>query len=150
MNEEEYLKNRVEDQIAWYDRKSATNKKLFNGLKIAEIIIALSIPFLANFIIEGNVSMKYVIGFLGVIVAAIAGLISLMKYQENWIEYRTTAESLKHEKFLFLTKSGPYSHSAALERFVERVENLISKENSNWAQFIKTDKGDEDPKKEVV
>jgi hypothetical protein len=43
-----------------------------------------------------------------VAVAAIAGLITLIKFQENWTEYRTVSETLKFEKFLFLSKAGPY------------------------------------------
>ena len=29
MNEEEYLKNRLDDQIDWYDRKSTNNQTYF-------------------------------------------------------------------------------------------------------------------------
>ncbi len=147
MNEEEYLEQRVDNQIGWYDSKGGRNKKMFNGLKIVEIIVALSIPLFVNFIPE-ELSSKFIVSFLGVIIAAIAGIISLMKYQENWLEYRTTAESLKHEKYLFVTKSGQYGDKQAFGRFVERIENLISKENSKWAEFIKTEAGDSGSAKE--
>jgi len=34
MNEQEYLESRVQDQINWYDKKSAWHKKLFIYYKI--------------------------------------------------------------------------------------------------------------------
>ena len=148
MKEEEYLEQRVDDQIRWYSSKSGLNKQMFNGLKIVEIIVALSIPLFVNFI-PVELSSKLIVSFLGVIIAAIAGIISLMKYQENWVEYRTTAESLKHEKYLFVTKSGQYGDKQSFGMFVERIENLISKENSKWAEFIKSDTGDKEPAKDV-
>ena len=59
------------------------------------------------------------------------GLLHLNQYQENWTNYRTTAESLKHEKFLFLAKAGPYADAAdPRATLAERVEALISQENS--------------------
>jgi hypothetical protein len=63
--------------------------------------------------------------------------------QEHWIEYRATAESLRKEKFLFLTQTEPYDKDAAFHLLVQRVEALLSKENTDWAQSImKPLKGD--------
>ena len=103
-NEEEYLQTRVLDQIKWYDKKSAMNKKWYLRMKITEVIMALFIPFLTGYITDKTIGLKIIVGVIGIIVAAVAGLITLIKFQENWIEYRTVAESLKLEKFLFLSK----------------------------------------------
>jgi hypothetical protein len=139
MNEEEYLKQRLEEQIRWYSTNSAANKNRYQFLKTAEIIISVIIPFLTGYLKE-NEALKYLIGILGCLVAIIAGLLVLYKYQEKWIEYRSTEESLKHEKYMYLSGSGPYKTDASLANLVERVEYLISKENSNWNQmFSKTD-----------
>lgn len=135
MGEEEYLKNRLDDQIKWYESKSATNKKKFHYLKISEIIISISVPLLAGYIDEFY-RIKFLIGIMSYLVAIIAGLIVLLRYNENWVSYRTTAESLKHEKYMYLTHSGPYKETTNFNLLVERVESLISKENSNWTQII--------------
>jgi hypothetical protein len=134
--EDDYLQNRVRDQITWYSKKSATNKKWFLRLKTSEIILALFIPFLSGYIGSPNCVIKITIGLLGIIVAAIAGLITLIKFQENWIEYRTTAESLKLEKFLFLAKAGPYKdQKEPFPFFVERFESLISTSTKQWVDY---------------
>jgi hypothetical protein len=56
---------------------------------------------------------------------------------DNGLENRTTTEALRHEKYLFLTKSEPYHNNNPLHLLVSTVETLISKENTNWAQYIR-------------
>jgi hypothetical protein len=73
---------------------------------------------------------------LGVFVAVIAGVLELLHLQERWIEYRATAESLRREKFLFLTQTEPYDKDDAFHLLVQRVEALLSKENAEWAQSM--------------
>lgn len=137
MEEESYLKERLEDQIAWYDKKSQWNQKLFKWLRIAEIMAAAAIPFLTGYITQSSVEIKFTVGFLGVVVAVIAGIVPLCKFHEHWIQYRTTCETLKHHKYLFLTKSSPYNDENAFTFLVENIESFISKENSNWQNLQK-------------
>jgi len=140
MNEEEYINKRLLDQINWYSTKSQWNQKWFKRLKILEIVCAAIIPFLAGI---GPVVpfYQFVIGFLGVIIAVSSGISSIYKFHENWIEYRTTAETLKHELYLFKTKSQPYNKENAFQELVQRVESLISKEHTQWLSYIKKQKG---------
>jgi len=136
MTEQEYLAKRVDDQIVWYDRKSQGNQRAFKTLRVIEIVAAAAIPLLAGQVDAGDVRIKWVVGGLGALVAAVAGLLSLYRLQENWIEYRVTCEALKHEKFLYLSRVGPYAVPNPFPLFVERVESLVSKEHSSWAQYI--------------
>ncbi|NDC41197.1 MAG: DUF4231 domain-containing protein [Chitinophagia bacterium] len=134
--EAEYLQDRVLDQINWFDLKSSLNKKWFLRLKITEIIVSLFIPFLAANIPDGQNPVKYIVGILGIVVAAIAGVITLVKFQENWIEYRNVSEVLKLEKFLFLSKAGIYKDNPnAFQAFVERFETHIATSNQKWVEY---------------
>ena len=118
---EEYIEQRLNDQIGWYDRKSVTNQRWFRRLRFAEIVAAATIPFLSGF--AGNsLPIKIAIGTLGVVIAVIASLLGLLQLQEHWIEYRATAESLRKEKFLFLTQTDPYGKDDAFHLLVQRVE----------------------------
>ena len=67
------------------------NKKWFLRLKIFEIILALCIPFLSAYITDDTQGLKVSVGIIGIIVAALTGIITLVKLQENWIEYRNQA-----------------------------------------------------------
>jgi hypothetical protein len=136
MDADEYLKARLDPEIAWYDKKSGTNKAWNTFCKIVEIVCAATIPLLAGYAKDGAPYISFVIGGLGVAVAACAGISALLKFQEQWIKYRTTAESLKKEKYLFQTKVEPYDVENPLPVLVQRVETLVSQENTNWAQYM--------------
>jgi hypothetical protein len=84
MTPEEYIKQRLEPQIKWYDGKSSANKFRFIASRGIEIVAAATIPFLV-----GYASVEWippVIGVLGIIIALCAGAASLLQLQEHWIE----------------------------------------------------------------
>lgn len=137
MESDEYIQQRVDDQIGWYDRKSTRAQRWFKTLRIIEVVCAAAIPLIAGFELFGYCS-TLVVSLLGAAIAVCAALIGLGNYQENWVEYRTTCESLRHEKYLFLTKTEPYDVPEPFGLFVQRVEGLVSKENSVWSQHIRT------------
>jgi hypothetical protein len=139
---DEYIEQRLNDQVGWYDRKSSENQRWFKRLRFAEIVAAAIIPFLSGFA-GGSLAIKIAIGALGVVVAVIASLLGLLHFQEHWINYRAMAEALKTEKFLFLTQTQPYDKEDAFHLLVQRVEALLSKENSEWLQaLMKPPKGE--------
>jgi hypothetical protein len=90
---------RLEDQIAWYDKRSLTNQRIFKRLKMVEIVAAAIIPFLAAL---KSSQVRWVTGGLGVLITVLEGMLHLNQYQQNWIAYRSTCESLKHEKYVYL------------------------------------------------
>lgn len=139
MDQQQYMVQRVEDQISWYDKKSRWNQKWYKRLRMLEITVAVLIPLFAGLLSISNIYTKLLIGISGVIVAVVASTLNLYKFQENWIEYRATTEMLRHEKYLYLTHSGPDAEKVSFSTFVERIESLISKENTNWAQYIKNE-----------
>ncbi|MHC4367051.1 MAG: DUF4231 domain-containing protein [Planctomycetota bacterium] len=60
-------------------------------------------------------------------------ILKTFKYQENWINYRTTCETLRKEIHFYRVGWGDYRDSKDREAlFVERVESLISRENTMW------------------
>lgn len=119
---------RLEDQIAWYDTKSQYNQRWFKGLKILQIVVAAAIPVAVG---EWSTGL---IGAGGALIVALEGLQQLQQYQQNWTTYRSTAERLKHEKYLFLAEAGPYAGAERPEAMLaERVEGLVSQEHAAWA-----------------
>ncbi len=151
MDQNEYLEQRLEYQIKWYDNKSQSNHWWYKWLRISEIIFAALIPFLTGYITTETPNLKLFVGFAGLLIVIITGIVGLCKLQENWIEYRTTCESLRHEKYLFLTKCGIYKTvDDPFCLLVQRVEELISKEHSNWMEYTKEkakkDKGSDEAK----
>lgn len=135
MTEEQYFAERLDDQINWYDRRSISNQKWYKRLKITEFILAALVPVLVNFITYHWI-VKIIIAIAGSAIAIISAVHGLYNFHENWIEYRYTCEALKHEKYLYLAKCGIYAEAEnPLSVLVERVENIIAKENIRWAQI---------------
>jgi hypothetical protein len=127
---------RLEDQIQWYDSRSIKNQRWFKTLKIIVIVAAALIPFLVGLKLQlaGINLSQWIVGGLGVLIAVLEGLQQLNQYHANWIAYRSTNEPLKHEKFLFLAKAGPYAAAADPRVLLaERIESLVSQEHAKWA-----------------
>jgi hypothetical protein len=125
---------RLNDQLTWYSAKSRAARTAFKRIKFVEIIAAAVIPFLTG---QHWPYVTYVVGGLGVLITVLEGVLHLNQYQENWTNYRNTAESLKHEKFLFTAKAGPYATAADTRMLLaERMEALISQENSQWVAAL--------------
>jgi hypothetical protein len=144
MEEAQYLEDRLEDLIKWYDRKSGINKKAYQRSQFAQVVLA-SLITLSGVLGSTNLPwITLVVPTLGAAIAIISGSLGLYKFQENWLEYRTVSESLKHEKYLFLTKCEPYDGDKPFKLLVNRVEHLISSENSNWAQNMQNVAKDKD------
>ena len=136
MTEQEYIKIRIDDQITWYSHKAKTNKLLNHWTKGLIIVFSATIPLVAGFEFCSKIK-NVILGVLGSLIAILSGLSALLKFQEKWTEYRTTSETLKHEKILFQTKTSPYSEEVEpFKILVTRTENLVSKEHSAWSQYI--------------
>lgn len=119
---------RLEDQIAWYDRKSRTSQRWYKWLKVVSLISAALVPAF-SFTAFGRLSAAG----LGVVIVVVEGLQQLNQFQANWIGYRATCESLRHEKYLFLANAGPYGASEKPRALLaERVEALVSQEHAKW------------------
>ena len=135
MNEEKYIKERVDDQLEWYEQKAAINKKLFIWKEVLVISFAALIPFIIALDLAncGNI----IAAGLGLMITILSGVSSVLKLEKKWTEYRTTAETIKHERYLYFTKSEPYNKPhIVFNEFVKRIESIISKENSYWNQYI--------------
>ena len=133
MDIKEYLKERVDDQINWYDQKSKSAQKWYKRLQIAEIILASLIPLLSGYM-PSYKWIAFIVGLFGAIIAVIESITKLNKYHENWIQYRSTCEMLRYQKHLYLTGSAPYNNqNETIDNiFVRNIESIISSENNQW------------------
>lgn len=138
MTIEEYLADRWEGQYRYFSKAARENKKRFEQIKLAEIVLAALIPFCSILIDAEWMWMRMVVGGLGVVVTILGGMALVKKYQDNWVSYRVTAEALKSEKYLFLMKSGIYAGTDAEEVFVNRVETILGDENQKWRSYVVT------------
>jgi hypothetical protein len=142
MNQEkfdEYIKQKYEPQVEWYDKKSILHKKLTHLFQIPIIIMAAITPIFAA------LEYKELTIMSSAIVTAGIGILKYCKFEELWHNYRTTCEALKTEKAYYDMKIGIYESVEKPENhFVERVESIFSKEHIRWESAIKEKKIKED------
>ncbi len=132
MDENTYFEERLEEQIKWYDGKSVGHQNVYKRWKYAQVILSASIPFLVGYVADFS-KIGFIIGVFGVFITCIEGILTIGKHHENWIEYRSICETLRHEKYMYLTRTGVYKGEEPFKHLVERVETVISQENVNWA-----------------
>lgn len=134
---EEYVNGRYQSQINWYSTKASSNKNWYVILQWGLIITSSLTPILI--LVEGN--NKLFPAFVAVAVAIMAASLKTFKFQETWLSYRTISESLKKEKYFYDAKLYEYQEVEDKEAlFVERVEALISRENTKWIEIHKSEK----------
>ena len=83
-------------------QSSRTNQRWYKRLKLLELAVAAVLP-----VVAGLGSPVWVTGGLAAVIVILEGAQHLYQLQEHWISYRTTAEALKHERYLYLARGRP-------------------------------------------
>lgn len=120
---------RLEDQLGWYDRKSIAAQRAYKRVKIGQLVVGSAVPVVAGLQVSAVITAT-----LGALVVVAEGAQQLYQWQTNWVLYRSTAEALKHEKYLFLAAAGPYASSERSRILAERLEGLVSQEHAKWTE----------------
>src|SRR5712691_2446538 len=144
---EEYLSERYLGEIGWYDAKSMRNQVWYRTLQWGLILLSASTPVIIALAQKSDSApeLKTLSLTTSVLVAILATSLKTFKFEENWVNYRTTCETLKKEIHFFDAGIDEYKDSQDKEGlFVKRVEALISRENTLWLTTVK-EKKDEEP-----
>jgi hypothetical protein len=139
MTVDEYLNDRVQGQIDWYDKKSVWNQKRYKQLQLCAVLMGSAIPLLTVVSFkEYEMVIRLLIATLGSVIAVVSAVMSLYQFQDKWVKYRATAEALTREKVWFLTQSPPYgAHADAnFKLLVMRCEGAMADEHSDWMNTV--------------
>ena len=130
------LWERLEAQIAWYDRKASANQRAYKWSKIAIIVLAISLPVLAEYghIGEFERAPAFLVGLAAGAILLLEGLQHLNKWQENWILYRSTCEGCGTSSICSSRRRVPSRAQArGSQSAVGRAHRLLAMaEHSKW------------------
>lgn len=132
---EKYLTERFEPQYEFYNKKAKESRYRFLSFQIIIIVVSAIIPIVNIEGIGSEPEIRIASSILAGTVVILTSLIQLLKSHETWIIYRSTAEALLGEKFIFIHGAGLYSNLTEDRRktkFVERVEEIISQEGTKY------------------
>ncbi|MDX6556983.1 MAG: hypothetical protein QOF72_32 [Blastocatellia bacterium] len=152
MKPEDYIRDRINDQLRFYDNKASFYKSRYLFMRAATVIGGAIVPVLVNlsfnpvalnlrlFILNINV-VKLSTTLISLMVVLFVSLESVYHFKEQWRNYRSTAELLKKEYFLFGSGKGRYAGKTpdeAFKLFVEQSETAIDVENASTLQVMTT------------
>jgi hypothetical protein len=139
MSAEEYIDQRLNQAIEWYDAKSKSYKFWYLFMRAATVIGGAVVPVLVNLDFP---HVKVITTFISLMVVLFVSLESVYHFREQWKNYRSTEQLLRKEYFLFVAKEGSYESSKNVEEafrlFVEHVEGAIDTENASTLQVLTT------------
>ena len=127
-----YIKDRVEDQIQYFDQKASKNQKWYRFLKKTAVVsnILTTMTIAVAFTVPDDYKVWMGIGalVLSTLVLATYQWEEFANYGAKWERFRLVAELLKSEKFLYKHQAGPYASGDEKGRhryLVETVEAII-------------------------
>lgn len=121
---------RLEDQLRWYDTKSMSCQRAYRRVKLAQLVVAAAVPVLAL----ASKASGLATAIAAAVVVVLEGTQQLYQWQTNWVQYRSTAEALKHERYLYQAKAGPYAGANRRVVLAEKIEGLVSQEHARWTE----------------
>lgn len=162
--DEQYIQERVQDQIDWHKRKSELNHKKFNRLKNIDTVVASMVPVALSVhsalggIGEGGygdtweVLLKMATAAAGVWLTISSGFFEVEGYERKAKDYKKLYKKLETEKFKYLTRTEPYDEDDAYGKIVLNVENQLHLDVMNYfkAEVEQHDKEDENSDEEKL
>lgn len=152
LSSEDYIRDRINDQLRFYDKKAGRYKSLYLSMRAATVIGGAMVPVLVNlnfapvivnlgsFVFTVN-GIKVSTTVISLMVVLFVSLESVYHFKEQWRNYRSTAELMKKEYFLYASGQGRFAgktEAEAYRLFVEQIETAIDVENASTLQVMTT------------
>lgn len=119
--------------LYWYDSIKNRNRTYFYIFQSAAIVLAAMTPVL----ILVNGSPRWVQAFPAAAASIASALLGTFHWRENFLRFANTAEALRSEKVRYDARvgslyGGSVDDSQAFDTFVQRMEDIVSSETSEW------------------
>ena len=141
LSAEEYIKQRLDQYIGWYDNKAVKTKAKFLQMRAASVVGGAIVPVLINIHMAPtwDEALRALTTLISLSVVILVSLESVYHFGDQWKNYRSTEQYLNREKVLFLAAEGPYKGMDSIPEgqkrayilLVERVEEAIASENAS-------------------
>jgi hypothetical protein len=122
-----YISKKLDPQRNWYDQK-ARRSKIFHYSLLGLSTIATASIVVAN-------SLHFTVLSTGLAVGATiaTGFAGMVKFQEQWIRYRSAATALDALKLRYELGMHPCEGPDKHGRLIEEAEKIFEQEQSQWA-----------------
>lgn len=151
MNLESYMTDRVDNQVEYFDQHARRNQRIYSFLRMATITCNVLTALAIALTLAAPARYRIYVGLgalvLSMIVLATHQIQEFYKFGAKWEKFRTVAEQIKSEKFLFLNDAGTYragDTDSKKRAFIESIEGIIQgTDKSYFALMIEPDEENE-------
>lgn len=147
--QQNFVKLRYLDQLNWMEGKAKKAQWWYYRLRLITIVGAVAVPALVALnSLSGwqGTTVRIATWVVSLIVAISAAVEGFFQFGQRWRNYRSTAEKLKIEGWLFFQLADPPytssngSQAAAFKQFAGRVEELFQKELDTYITQVVAEK----------
>jgi hypothetical protein len=124
-----YLKERVLPQVDWYTTRASLNSTGESSLFIATLAMEFAALLCAALLLGGQLGNSAWVGVFTTLAAGAHAWGKMNRYKQLADAYSMIAQQLRGQKALWIH----ISTEDGLKVEVEKTEELISRENTNWA-----------------
>ncbi len=163
LSDQDYILERLDDQIKWHKKKSVWSKKRHLLLKNIESVVAALVPIslgigsvlypeeTENANMQMSVWLTRGISALsGVYLAISSGFFELEGYEQKAKDYEKLYKKLESIRFKYLTRAEPYDEEDAYQRLVFAVENTLHEDLMNYFSAMDKRAEQEDQEEESM
>ncbi|HST48943.1 DUF4231 domain-containing protein [Jatrophihabitans sp.] len=119
-------------QFRWYNRAATGHRRGYLVLKIVALVLGGAVTVLAAISAPAGLTASLAAG-----IVAAEGLQQVFQMHANWISYRTTAEALRQQAFLYTARVDPYADPATRrDRLADVVRTITANENNAWTKAM--------------
>ena len=138
MFENDMIKVRVIYLLNWYSKKASKYRIKYFICAFLSVVIPACITLISNIL----KNTYYVIPVLSTIGTITAGILAISRWQEGWLRYRKTVESIKSEISVYLVMRNYHNSLENNEKvyevdllFLEKIEEIVKYENNEWVSL---------------
>jgi hypothetical protein len=120
--------------FAWYDKAATRNRLGYQILKLTALTAGAVVTVLAAISAPAALTAS-----LAGIIVVLEGAQQMFQFHPNWISYRGTAETLRHQAFLYVAEVSPFDDPEnRRERLAGSLRDATIKESAMWADTMRT------------
>ncbi len=137
-----YPRERIDEQINWHSNRANWNKRRYYITEIITLVAATLIPVINVLNVVSEPMLRILSASLGALSVLALGVNKLFKFQENWLNYRALAETVRREKELFHNAVGDYDvpPERRNKKLVERIETMLASTTSKFISIQKPER----------
>jgi len=126
--QEQLLQQEFTAVFQWYNRQATRARKAYQILRVLVLVVGATVTVLA-----ASSAPAAVTASLAAAVVVLEGLQQVFQFQKNWISYRSSAEGLRFQWFLYAARRSPYDDDRTrVDRLAQVMLEVTTKESVGW------------------